>query len=194
MRAGTSGGERGRETRRSAAHHQHVAMGVRVVIGIGIGRGRRTAEPGHPAQERLVDAIPKPLRPQEGLVVEARHEDRGQQAIHGAEIQAQARPPIDAARDQIVVELDLGRAQIGLGVGAKSQLHQGRRVLRALPHDPAGPMVLEAAPDQRDAVGKQRGGQRITGKSLIAAAIEGEAQRLRAVDAPARGQSRPAHR
>ena len=43
-RAGAAGGERRGEPGRAAADHQHVAMGVALVVAVGIGRARRLAE------------------------------------------------------------------------------------------------------------------------------------------------------
>ena len=58
MRASAGSGKRRRKPRGPATHNQDIAMRVHMIIGVGIRRGRRSTEPGHAAQDRLVDAIP----------------------------------------------------------------------------------------------------------------------------------------
>ena len=84
-RASAAGGERGGQASGAGADDQHVAVGVELVVAVGIGLGRALAEAGHAADEVLV-LHPEALRPHEGLVVEARHEDAVEQAVHRAEI------------------------------------------------------------------------------------------------------------
>ena len=53
-RAGAGRLLRGRQPRGTAAHHQHVAMGVTMLVAVGIGQVGRTAEAGRAADEALV--------------------------------------------------------------------------------------------------------------------------------------------
>jgi hypothetical protein len=47
-------------------------------------------------------------------------------------------------------------------------------------------MELEAASDEAHVVGEQRRGERVTPEAAQPSAVEGEAERLRAIDPPAR--------
>ncbi len=53
-------------------------------------------------------------------------------------------------------------------------------------------MILERSPDQLDAMGEQRGGQRVAGEAVMVAAVEAERDPLGAIDMPAGGEA--AHR
>jgi hypothetical protein len=54
----------------------------------------------------------------EGLVLEAGREQRGEPAGKGAKIDGQARPGMLARRAEPVIERDVGRPAVGLGNGA----------------------------------------------------------------------------
>ena len=192
-RAGAPGGQRRRQPGRSAADHQHIAVGVHLVVGIGIGLVRRGAEAGGAADDPLV-SHPQAGRPHERLVVEAGGEKRREPLGDGAGIEIDARPAVDAGRPQPVVEIDDGGRQVGLGVGAGFQLHQGVGLLDAGGEDAARAVILEAAADHGDVVGEQRRGQGVPRMALVAAAVEGERQRPVAVDAAPGGEAVvPAH-
>ena len=75
-RAAAAGGERRGEAGRAAADHQHVAMRMAVLVAVGVGRRRRLAQARGAADRALVDAVPPGRRPHEGLVVEARRQQR----------------------------------------------------------------------------------------------------------------------
>ena len=72
-----------------------------------------------------------------------------------------------------VVELDLRRAQVRrLAPAAAIDVDQRVRLLRARRKDAARPVILERAPDEMNAVGQQRRGQRIAGKPGHVASVE----------------------
>jgi len=73
-RARAPRGESGGETRGTAADDQHVAVRVHLVVEVRITLLRRDAEACRLADEVLVPH-PEPLRPHEGLVVEAGRKD-----------------------------------------------------------------------------------------------------------------------
>ena len=82
-------GERGVQPRGTAADDQHVAMREGFLILVGIGLAARPSQPRGAADQRLVELFPERRRPHEGLVVEARDQDRRRQRIDRAEIEAQ---------------------------------------------------------------------------------------------------------
>ncbi len=166
------------------ADDQDVAMGEAVLIAVGIGLDWRLAQACRPPDRALVDALPPGRRPHEGLVVEAGREQRAQKVADRADVELDRGPAVLAAGDEALVELDLGRPDIGLGARALAELDQRVRLLGAGRDDAARAMVFEAPADQVDAVREQRGRQRVAGEALVADAVEGEAQRARAVDPP----------
>ncbi len=87
------------------------------------------------------------------------------------------------------MELDLGRGKIG-GAPPRPAVDLDQRVgiLHPGRHDPARAVIFEGARDQPLARGKQGGGERIPGKSLVTPPIEGESERLAAIDPPPLGQ------
>ena len=96
-RAGLARGKRRREAGRAAAHDEHVAEGVGGLVAVGVGGEARLAEAGGAADERLVEH-PRPAEgADEGLVVEARREERREPAVDRAEIALQRRPGVLAA-------------------------------------------------------------------------------------------------
>ena len=181
------GGQRRRHPGRPATHHQHVAVDVDFVVAVGVGAVRGTAQSSRTPDDGLV-GHPQGRRPLEGLVIEAGGQEAPEQAERRREVVIGARPAIDAGRGEAVVELDAGGAGVGQGVGAGLHLDDGVGLLRSRREDAARAVVLEAAPDHRDPVGNQRRGQGVTGIAAVLAAVEGEAERPAAVDAPALGQ------
>ena len=184
-RAGLAGGERGGDPGRAAAHHEHVAVCGHLVVGVGIGRLGRVTEAGHAPDGGLVERLPERCRPEEGLVVKAGGEERREPPGPGGEVEVGARPGVDARGCETVVELHLGRAQVGLGARANAQLDQRGRLLRAGGEDAARAVIFEAPAGEVRAVRDQRGRQCVAGVALIAAPVEGEAEALRPVDPPA---------
>ena len=168
---------RGRETRGAGADDQHVRM---VVDGLG-GRGLRArnrlqpAEAGRAADQRLVQPLPRPAGRHEGLVVEARRQEPGEDAVDREHIEAQRRPAILARGDEALPQYQRGGGRVGLAAGRAQDLDQRRGLLRARRHDAARPVVLEAAPDQPDAVRKQRRGEGVAVLTLEKATVEAKA-------------------
>ena len=157
-------------------------MRVHVLVAIRIGRGRRPAQAGGAADQPLVHAPPPALRPHESLVVEPRREQRAEDAIQRPQIEADGRPAVLAPSSQAVVQLDLGGAHVGLGARVAAQLHERVRLLGTCAEDAARAVILEAAPDQMDAIRQQRRSERVAGVALVAGAVEGEMQRLPPID------------
>src|SRR5207302_11088928 len=63
-------------------------------------RSRRTPESGHGADTRLIHALPSAARPHEGLVVEARGDQRRGKAICGGQIEGKRWPTVLAFRSE----------------------------------------------------------------------------------------------
>ena len=188
-RAAAAGGERRHQPGGTAADHEHVAVRVHVLVAIRIGRGRRPAQAGGAADQPLVHAPPPALRPHEGLVVEARREQRAEDVVQRPQVEADGWPAVLARGSEAVVQLDLGGADVGLGARAAAQLHERVRLLGAGAEDAARAVILEAAPDQMDAVRQQRRSERVAGVALVAGAVEGEMQRLPPIDPAAAVQA-----
>ena len=187
--AAATGGQRRGEPGRSAADHEHVAVGVALVVARGIGQRRRPAEPGHVAQHRFPQRRPQRARVDEGLVVEAGRDERAEPAGKRAEIEGKARPGMLARRAEPVIELDLGGAAVGFAGGAGFELDERRGFLRPGRENPAPAVILEAARHQPDAVGEQRRCQRIARMALIDAPVKPEVEKPAAVDRAADGQA-----
>jgi len=173
-------GERGGETGRTRADHQHVAMGVARGIAVGVGLLRRVAEAGGGADHRLVDPFPGRLRPHEGLVVEAGREERRGEAVERADVEAERRPAVLRHGLQAVIELLHGGAHIGRDApGIAADADQRVRLLRARAEHAARPVILERAPHEMDAVGEERRGERVAFEPGEVLPVEGEARDAR---------------
>ena len=184
--AGARRGAGGGEARGPGADDGDFAMAMLVGVMVGVGIGRGDAEAGGAADRRLVEVLPGARRPDEGLVVEAGGEKRRQRAVDGHRVALQRRPGVLRFGAQALVDLDLRRAQIGRHAAlAGVDRDQRVRLLRAERHRPARAVVFERAAHQVDAVGDQRGGERVAGNALIALAVEAEADGARTVDATA---------
>src|SRR5579875_1056801 len=100
-------------------------------------------------------------------------------------VEATRRPAILAFGDEPLAKLDRRRWDIRLAPCIFAQSDQGVGLLDPGPIDSARPMILEAAPDQGDAVGKKGRRQRITGETGHLAPIEHELDGTAAIDAAA---------
>ena len=188
--AGARRGERRSKPRRAGADDQHIAMGVAVGVAVGIGHRRRLAETGGGADERLIDPVPELPGPHEGLVVEARHEDRRQEVVDGADVEFERRPMVLRGRAQARAGLDHGGAVVRVDpAGPAIDREQRARLVGAVAQDAARAVVLERAPDEMDAVGQQCRGDGVAGESVDRLAVELEDDGAGAVDASAAGQS-----
>ena len=185
------GGEGGGQPRRSRPHHQHVAEGGAALIAVRIGQMRRTAKSGGGTDHMLVQ-LPQGRRTQEGLVVEARRNERGDQLVHRPQVEGQGGPAVLALRHQAVIEEQVRGAGVGLEPPALAGTHQGAGLLHPGGQQAPGTVVLEAAAEHADAAGQQGGGQGVAGMAGVVAAVEAEAQGLAAVDQPAGGKPLPA--
>ena len=171
----------------AAAHHQHVAVPVHLVVAVGIGLRRRGADARHAPDRRLVERLPQPPGPHERLVIEAGNQERREPAVDGTHIETQAGPAIERLCHQSVVELDQRRAAVGIEPPAFADGDQRVGLLDAGAHHAARAVVLEAAADEEYVVREQRRRERVALEALQWAAVEAEAQLLAAIDAPAVG-------
>src|SRR5581483_4106159 len=155
---------------------------------------RRAPETGARADRRLVEAGPEGSRPHERLVVETGGEEGRQPIGNRAEIEAKRRPAVLARGSKALMELHLRCAEVRrLAPAAAIDRDQRVRLLGASRNDAARPVILERAADQVDAVGEQRRSQRVAGEAGERDTIEGEAERLFAVDAAAGRRAKCVH-
>src|SRR5262245_66520254 len=75
-------------------YHQHVAMGVRLLVGIGIGFGSGAAQSCGASNERLVDLLPERCWPHEGLVVEAGRQKARERLSRRTDVEGERRPAV----------------------------------------------------------------------------------------------------
>ncbi|MCY1219644.1 hypothetical protein D9M72_316270 [compost metagenome] len=188
--AATAGGQGSGETGRAGADHQYVAVLVHVVVDVRVDFLGRTAEAGSLANVLLVGQ-PQVLRIHEGLVVEpGRHHAAADLAEDTHDVVFHVRPAVGAAGHQARVQRLLGGTHVGhLGGFGGTDLQHGVGLFRTGGDDAARTGVLEAAADDVDAVGQQGRGQGVAGKALIVLAVEGEGQRLAAIDAATLGKT-----
>ena len=182
LRARARRGPRGGEARDAAPHHQHVGEVVEVLVAIRIRRARRLAEARGLADERLEHMLPRPAGVDEGLVVEARREERGGERIELAHVGLQRGPVVLALDLHADLELGGGGAQVRGAAGAGAHGDQRVGLLGGRAHHPAGPVVLERPAHQHPVVGEQRRGEGVAGDALQALAVPVEGQRAEAVD------------
>ena len=183
-------GQSRRQAGRARADDRDFAVPVLEAVMVGVRVLRSDPEAGRATDRRLVEVLPGALRADEGLVVEADGKQRRGKAVDRHRIPLQRRPGVLRARLQALVELDLRRAQIGRDATlARVERDQRVRLVRPQRERTARPMVLERAPHQMNAVGDERGGERIAGEAVVGLAVEEERDRLRAIDAPARGRA-----
>src|SRR4029077_16454368 len=100
-----------------------------------------------------------PVRPLEGLVVEASRQQWRERPRQGAEVKAQARPAVHALRAEPLLERQGGGAHIRAGARTAADLDERARFLESAGPDAAGPVELEAAADESHTVGQQGGSE-----------------------------------
>ena len=185
-RAGSARRQGGREAGGTGADDGDVAMRVFEGVVVGIGFARRAPHARRATNDRLVDRFPRALRLHEGLVVEAGGHERGEQAVDGKGVPLERGPGVLAERAQALVELDLRRAQIGRDA-ALAGVERDERVgiVRAEGQDAARAVIFERSGDEMRAVGDERRGERVARAADVTLAVEGEAEGLGAIDAPA---------
>ncbi len=120
------------------------------------------AEPGHGADAVLVSL---PARPEEALVVEGRRNE-AREAIDEGKAIVRGRPlRVDRTKHHAVAERLDGCPAIGIVTLAVAQIEDRVRLLDAGREDAARAVILEAAADDRNAIGEQRGGNRVAGEA-----------------------------
>ena len=186
--AGRGSSLRRGQSGRPATDHQHIAMGVGALVAVRVIALGGAAQSRRASNERLVVFGPEAARPHEGLVVKARRQERRQPGIDRHQVVAEARPAVLAVGRKTVIEFGRGGLRIGFAAGAGAQFDQGVGLEAAGGVDAARAVILEAAAYEANAVGDQRGGQRVAAIALELAPIEREADRLRPVDQPALGE------
>lgn len=165
-------------------------MSENVAVLIRVGLAWRAPEPGGAPDQRLVKALPgmwpKPLRADKGLIVEAGRQERREGAVDRARVEGERRPAVLAVRLETLIQLDLRRAQVRrCAATAAHHGHERVRLLRARGEDPARAMILERAPDEVDAIGEKRGGERVASVAHELAPIEPKRNRPVAFYSPA---------
>ena len=103
--AGPRRGEGGRQPGRPGTDHQHVAVGLCLVVAVRVALARRLAHAGGMTDEMLV-LHPHGGGPHEGLVVEAGGKSPRRQIVQRADIVFQARPTVLGARREAVHQFD----------------------------------------------------------------------------------------
>ena len=190
-----SGREGRRETGRPRAHDEDVAMGETVGVVVRVRQFRRHTEAGGAADHGLEELRPQgraldEARTHEGLVVEPGREERRQQVVDRADVEAAGRPAVLARGHEPVVEFDLRGPQVRRHPGLVARHGDERvRLIGAGRQDAARAMVLERPSEEMHAVGEERRGQRVALETLVGMPVEGEAERRRAVDAAAAGRA-----
>ncbi len=147
---------------------------------IGIRLARRAPQPRHAADGRLEQL---PARPLEGLVIEARRQQRGERAGERAQIEPDARPAIDARGAQALL-----RARAALRARWACAARRGRHRPDALgssrPHEqmPRGRCSLKLRPTRRTPLASSAEASVSPFEAAQAPSIEREGQRGGAID------------
>ena len=183
-RSGAARLQSGRDAGRARPDHEHVAVGVHLVVPVRVGLRRRDTQAAGLSELTLVEGPERP-GPHEGLVVEAGRKEARDEAVDGAQVEADRRPAVDARRLQAVVQLDLGGDVVGQRLRARPELHQRVGLLDAAADDSARPVVLEAPADETNAVRQQRRGERVSLEAGVALAVERERERPAGIDVEA---------
>ena len=181
-------GQRRLKPRRTRPRDQHVAMVKALLVRVPAGSSGRSSKARHPADEPSVE-VPPAGRPHERLVVEPGREQRRQPVVDRPQVEADARPAVDAACAQAVPEQEGRRPCVGLVVVA-IELHDGVGLLGPGGDDPPRAVVLEAAADQTHAVGHQGGGEGVTRVALVDFPVEPKMNPAGTInECPARGET-----
>jgi hypothetical protein len=131
----------------------------------------------------------------EGLVVEARRQQRRKARAHRCQVEAQARPCVASEGLQAGAGRDVGGPRVGRARATLADVDQAGGLFHAAAEDAAGPVQLETAAYVHDALGQQGRGHGVAGKALHFAAIELKTEGLGPVDPSAMGcrQAEAAH-
>ena len=175
------------KSRRTRPRNQHVAMVEAFLVCVPSGAAGGVSQSGHATHQPPVE-VPAAGKSHECLVVEPGREQPGQSVADGAQVEADARPAVDAACAQAFPERKGRRPDVGLVVVAV-ELHDGVGLLGAGRDDPPRAVVLEAAPDQPHPIGDQRRCERVAGVAFAFPPVESEPKPGRTIDeGPALGE------
>src|SRR4051812_6107448 len=123
-----------------------------------------------------------PIGQHEGLVVKSRREKPRETIDEGIAVVFGVRLGVDAF-DNGAVPCGFGcRPNIWAWLGYIRYIDEGVRLFATDAPDPAWTMILEAPPDDTDAVGEQRRSDGVPGVAVGYAALEGKRQPLGAID------------
>ena len=143
------------------------------------------------ARTRRLERLP--ARPDEGLVVEARGHEGGEPVDQRGAIVRRGRRGIDRAHGKIVVERFGRGAEIRRRAAGAGHVDDRVRLLGPGAPDAARPVIFEAAADDADAAGEQRRGDAVALEPDERLAVEGEGERLAAIDRAALGETESGH-
>jgi hypothetical protein len=193
--AGADEAPRRGEAGRARTDDEHIGVVVHGLFGAvrcGLSTALRPvehAETGGPTDRRFEDAFPGPGRPHEGLVVEARAEQRRGQPVDRHQVERQRRPPVLADDAQAFGDLDDGRGTVGRRTVGALDVDEGAGLLVARRDDAARSVILEAAAEEPHALREQRRGDGVASEPLHPAAVELERHRTRGVGEQAGGDA-----
>ena len=123
-------------------------------------------------------------RPHEGFVVEARAEQFAAKLVRRAQIEGERGKAVLAQRLQAFVDFDLRCRDVRFAHISAQNGDQSIRLVNAGREQAARPVVFERTAEQGNAVGKQRGCQRIAGVAGILPAVKAEVDAAVPVDSP----------
>ena len=146
----------------AAADHQNIAMDEAVGVAVRIRLLRRNTEPGCRTDIRLVEMLPRSLRPHEGLVVEACGKDRREQVVDRADIESKRRPAVLRLRLHPLEDFLDGRPHIRrMGVRRARNIDERVGFFRPGGENAARPVILEGPTGQVNPIGDQGRGERV---------------------------------
>ena len=160
---------------RPGTNHQQISKAVVPVIAVGVGCLGGSAQAGRAADEMLIEHPGPAGRTHEGLVIKARDKQRRQQRVDRHQVKADRGPGVLRARHQALVQFQHGGGDVGFLLGATPDRQQRVGFFNASGQDAAWSVVLERAPDQVNAVGKQGSGHGLAAVAFQATAVKAEA-------------------
>ena len=167
------GGDRRSHAGRAAPRHEHVRVGVALVVGaVGAGLPMDAATGGELAEDLLVHVVPEPPWAHEGLVVEARGQEAADHLVGGTQVELQAGPHVLGAD----LHSDDQAAAAGPHVGLVTDLHEQVRVPVVGGHDAPPALVLHGAGKDLDTVGGEGRGDCVALVPRVFLSVPGERQ------------------
>jgi hypothetical protein len=186
--AGVRRVQRRRQARGTTADDGDVGEQVLLVVVAVMGLQVDLAQAGQRA-DQLFPVLPRALRAEEGLVVEADRQEAAQ-PVDGARVVAR-----QAAEHVLRLDVETRGDAPAIGQHARlaADLDQAVGVVAGGREESARAVVLERARQHRDTIGGQRAGDRVAFETRIGLAVEAEGDRLRTVQQRAGGRRQAAH-